>query len=94
MPSKEPTESTPIDFRDEEEVEEYYKSDIVNNRVVIFEGFVYNVKEYMPDHPGGEEYLEKSLGKNIDDDFEEAEHTKSARKIFKDLPLVGRVMEY
>jgi hypothetical protein len=25
----------------------------------------------------------------IDEDFEEAEHTKSARKIFNDLPVVG-----
>jgi len=56
---------------------------------VIFEGKVYDVKEYMPNHPGGEEYLEKNLGKSIDEDFEEAEHTKAARKIFKDLPLLG-----
>ena len=43
----------------------------------------------MPRHPGGEQYLEKNLGKDIDEEFEEAEHTKSARKIFNDLPKVG-----
>tara|TARA_B110000503_G_C7096516_1_gene391836 strand:- start:950 stop:1096 length:147 start_codon:yes stop_codon:yes gene_type:complete len=28
---------------------------------------------------------------NIEEPFEEAEHTKSARKIFKDLPVVGKM---
>ena len=40
----------------------------------------------MPEHPGGADYIGNLLGKNIDDDFEEAEHTKFARKIFNDLP--------
>lgn len=76
-------------FNSEAEVTEYYNKDQQNNKVVIFEGVVYDVKEYMPRHPGGEEYIQKDLGKSIDEDFEEAEHTKSARKIFKDLPVVG-----
>lgn len=69
----------------------YYEADKEINKIVIFEGTVYNVSEYMPNHPGGEEYLQKNLGKNIDEDFEEAEHTKSARKIFIDLPVVGKM---
>ena len=42
-------------------------------------------------HPGGSEILKDELGKNIDKPFEEAEHTKSARNIFKDLPIVGDI---
>ena len=54
--------------------------------MIIFEGVVYDVKDYMPEHPGGSSYIENLLGKSIDQDFEEAEHTKFARKIFNDLP--------
>ena len=43
----------------------------------------------MSTHPGGEDLISKEIGKNIDEPFEEAEHTKSARNIFKDLEIVG-----
>ena len=45
----------------------------------------------MPEHPGGADYIGNLLGKCIDEDFEEAEHTKFARKIFDDLPVRGRM---
>jgi hypothetical protein len=35
--------------------------------------------------------IEKLLGKSIDEAFEEAEHTKSARMIFRDLKKVGYI---
>ena len=54
---------------------------------------VYDVKEYMPEHPGGPEYIGDNLGTNIEEEFEEAEHTKTARKIFKDLPIVGKMVK-
>ena len=44
----------------------------------------------MSGHPGGGDLIEKLLGKRIDEDFEDAEHTKSARKIFKDVTVVGK----
>ena len=47
----------------------------------------------MPQHPGGAEYISDRLGKNIDEDFEDAEHTKSAKNIFNDLPLLGTVKD-
>lgn len=59
--------------------------------MVIFEGTVYNVKDYLPDHPGGGDLIEALLGKNIDADFEEREHTRSARKLFNTFPVVGSV---
>ena len=52
---------------------------------------VYDVEEYMATHPGGSELIGDELGTNIEEKFEEAEHTKAARRIFKDLPVVGRM---
>lgn len=49
------------------------------------------MSEYINEHPGGSELIENELGKHIDEPFEEAEHTKSARNIFKDLPIVGKL---
>lgn len=83
--------TTNIHFKTEAEVLEYYKKDKEGNQVIIFEGVVYDVKDYMPEHPGGGDLIEKLLGMNIDEEFEEAEHTKSARKLFKDLRVVGKV---
>ena len=56
---------------------------------MIFEGVVYDVKKYMPDHPGGGELIGDHLGKNIEEDFEDAEHTKHAKKLMQALPVVG-----
>ena len=42
-------------------------------------------------HPGGEDLIRNELGTNIEVAFEEAEHTKSAKNIFKDLPIVGHM---
>ena len=64
----------------------------MNNQVVLFEGVVYNVGEYKDVHPGGSNYLEDNLGKNIDELFKEFEHTNSAKAIFKDLPVVGALI--
>jgi len=58
---------------------------------VIFEGVVYDVKKYMPDHPGGGELIGDHLGKNIEEDFEDAEHTKHAKKLMQALPVVGKI---
>ena len=76
-------------FANEAEVAEFYKQDKDNNQVVIFEGKVFDVKDYMPDHPGGPEYIADKLGTNIEEPFEDAEHTKKAKKILLNLPLVG-----
>ena len=43
----------------------------------------------MPDHPGGGELIREHLGKNIESEFEEAEHTKYAQKLLEGLPVVG-----
>ena len=45
----------------------------------------------MPNHPGGADYIENNIGKDIKEEFEEAEHTKSALKTLKSLPIVGQI---
>ena len=37
-----------ISFKNEKEVADYYEKDKENNQVIIFEGVVYDVKDYMP----------------------------------------------
>jgi hypothetical protein len=37
-----------ITFKDEQEVLAFYNRDKENNKVVLFEGVVYHVAEYMP----------------------------------------------
>ena len=82
-----------LKFKSEEEVMQHYLADKENHQVVIFEGAVIDVKEYAPDHPGGEQYLTDRLGKDIVEDFEDAEHTRSAKNLLKELPVVGHIVE-
>lgn len=76
-------------FKNEAEVEAYQKES--GKQIIIFEGSVYDVKEYMPTHPGGGDLIQNLIGKSIDEEFEDAGHTKSARNIFRDLNKIGHV---
>jgi cytochrome b involved in lipid metabolism len=76
-----------IDFKTHAEFEEYTKT--TNQKLIAFEGTVYEVGDYMGTHPGGGEKIEELIGKVIDEAFEEAEHTQSARLIFRDLTKIG-----
>ena len=60
-----------------------------SKQYVIFQGIVYDVEEYLPTHPGGRELIEPELGTEIDEKFEEAEHTRFAKNLFNQLPRVG-----
>ena len=78
-------------FESEKEVMDLWTNH--GQKVVIFQGVVYEVGDYVAEHPGGSELIETEYGKNIDEPFEEAEHTKSARNIFRDLPIIGKMKE-
>lgn len=78
-------------FHTKEEVQKLYTEQ--GQKVVVFRGTVYDVGEYMHTHPGGEDILADELGKVIDEPFEEAEHSKSALKIFLDLPVIGKLKD-
>lgn len=74
-------------FKNEAAVEEHFKT--TKQRVIVFEGAVYDIGSYAAQHPGGADKIEEYLGKCIDEPFEEAGHTKSARLIFRDLDRIG-----
>ena len=76
-------------FESASDVMSFYNENKENNKVVIFKGKVYDVKEYLPEHPGGEDYIANLLGQDIEEAFEEAEHTKSAYRVLGDLPVIG-----
>lgn len=44
------------DFKTEQEVMEYYKE--TSRKIIIFEGTVYDVDNYMGTHPGGSDFIE------------------------------------
>jgi hypothetical protein len=43
-------------------------------------------------HPGGKDQIEPYINKVIDEAFEEVGHSKSARKVFRDLDVVGYIV--
>jgi len=71
---------------------EYHQANKEAHQVVIHEGIVYDVREYAPEHPGGDHLILERLGRDITQDFEDSEHTKSARNIMADLPVIGKII--
>ena len=55
-------------------------------KLVIFQGYVYDISDYIYYHPGGFDRIEPFLGKNIDSVFEKVGHTVAALKIIAQLP--------
>ena len=52
-------------FENNDEVMQYYLQNQEKNKVVIFEGKVIHVGEYLNQHPGGAQLIEDLLGKDI-----------------------------
>ncbi|KAL1565728.1 cytochrome b5-like [Salvia divinorum] len=46
---------------------------------LLIEGKVYDVTKFLDDHPGGDEVLLQSTGKDATDDFEDVGHSSTAR---------------
>lgn len=77
-------------FNSEKEVTDYCKKN-GDLQWVIYQGVVYDVAEYLGQHPGGKEIIMPYIGQAIDEPFEEQEHTQSAKNLFHDLPKKGVV---
>lgn len=50
---------------------------------VIVDGKVYDVSEFLEEHPGGDEVLLSATGKDATDDFEDVGHSDGARELMK-----------
>lgn len=57
---------------------------------LIIDGKVYDVTPFMDDHPGGDEVLLSSTGKDATNDFEDVGHSDSARDMMAKY-LIGDV---
>ncbi|KAK4751066.1 hypothetical protein SAY87_004548 [Trapa incisa] len=57
---------------------------------LVIHGKVYDVTKFLEDHPGGDEVLLTSTGKDATEDFEDVGHSTGARKMLDDL-YVGEI---
>ena len=59
---------------------------------VVINNKVYDVTQFMDDHPGGEEVLLEQAGGDATEAFEDVGHSEDAKKLMKDF-FVGDVSE-
>lgn len=55
---------------------------------MIIEGKVYDVTDFLQEHPGGEEVLQELAGQDATESFEDIGHSQDARDMLKNM-LVG-----
>ncbi|CAN6286796.1 unnamed protein product [Urochloa humidicola] len=51
---------------------------------VVIDGKIYDVTKYLEDHPGGADVLLEATGKDAKEEFDDAGHSKSAKKLMED----------
>ncbi|KAK6141837.1 hypothetical protein DH2020_000608 [Rehmannia glutinosa] len=51
---------------------------------LVIGGKVYDVTKFLEDHPGGDEVLVSSTGKDATDDFEDVGHSASAKAVMEE----------
>ncbi|KAK3035959.1 hypothetical protein RJ639_031382 [Escallonia herrerae] len=59
---------------------------------VVIDGKVYDVSTYLDEHPGGDDVLLATTGKDATDEFEDAGHSKTARELMENF-CVGELEE-
>ncbi|KAG8661632.1 cytochrome b5 [Manihot esculenta] len=50
---------------------------------IVIDGKVYDVSSYLDEHPGGDDVVLATIGKDAADDFEDAGHSESARELLQ-----------
>jgi len=79
-----------INFESEEAVYAQYKKD--DSKIVIYKNSVYDVSNFMGEHPGGPEKIQEYFGKNIEKPFKDEEHSKYALRVLLALPKTGEIL--
>ncbi|KAG8387334.1 hypothetical protein BUALT_Bualt02G0010700 [Buddleja alternifolia] len=51
---------------------------------LVIDGKVYDVTKFLEDHPGGDEVLVSSTGKDATDDFEDVGHSATAKAMMEE----------
>ncbi|KAL2239203.1 cytochrome b5-like [Sesamum indicum] len=57
---------------------------------LVIGGKVYDVTKFLEDHPGGDEVLVSSTGKDATDDFEDVGHSASAKAMMEEF-YIGEI---
>ncbi|XP_078433282.1 cytochrome b5-like [Wolffia australiana] len=57
---------------------------------IVISGKVYDVTKFLDDHPGGDDVLLSSTGKDATDDFEDVGHSSSAKSMLDEY-FVGHI---
>ena len=81
-------------FKDKEDFKKHYlklKAEGSKKPLVLFQGYIYDITEYINYHPGGNDRIIPFLGKDIESVFKQVEHTSAAYKIMAQLPVVGQL---
>ena len=52
---------------------------------------MYDVADYVGLHPGGSDFISKLYGASVDKEFEEQGHSRAAKRLFNEFPVVGTV---
>ncbi|KAK7869287.1 hypothetical protein R5R35_000898 [Gryllus longicercus] len=81
--------ATEMKFFTREEVKSKKNS---NNAWIIIHNSIYNVTDFLNEHPGGEEVLLEQAGKDGTEAFEDVGHSANAKEIMKKYKI-GEVVE-
>ncbi|KAJ2315212.1 Cytochrome b5 [Coemansia sp. RSA 2702] len=57
---------------------------------IVISNKVYNVTNFLDEHPGGEEVILENAGKDATNDFDDIGHSEDAREMLKDY-LIGEL---
>lgn len=78
-----------------EEVEAHSSWDSNNKSVwVVYKGSVYDVTNFVSEHPGGEEVILDNAGKDMTDEFDNIGHSSKAQELLSSYKIGELVCYY
>ncbi|XP_020212890.1 cytochrome b5 [Cajanus cajan] len=64
-------------------IEELSQHNTKDDCWILVDGKVYDVTQYLDDHPGGDDVILATTGKDATEEFEDVGHSKSARELME-----------